>query len=141
MPEGKGPEALGPSESLGRGVFSSKQAARSRRSGVPKRVFLERKGRTEISVDRLDFASGRSAGEIARGVAEERGQSFYGWAVIAAEDACRSGRSVRASPTAENPRHADILLPALAGEDYEEQIRHAQELADDSHWREAAEHD
>lgn len=141
MSESKEPDALAPTENLGRSVFSSKHAARASRSGVPKRVFLEHKGRTEISVDRLDIVSDRSASKIARMSARRRRQNFYGWATIAAKSACRSGRSVRASPTPENFRHADIILPALAGEDYEEQIRHAQELADDSHWRDATEHD
>ena len=125
------------SETLGRGVFSSRHAGRARRSGVPKHVFLERKGVTEISLDRLDLMSGEKANEMGHAAADRRSASFYGWAVLIAEVACRSNRRVKASPTAENPYHADIVLPASAGEDYEEQLRHAQELADDSRWREA----
>ena len=125
------------SEALGRGVFSSKYASRARRSGIPKRVFLEREGVTEISVDRLDLMSGEKAHEMARAAADKRSANFYGWAVLITEIACRSNRRVKASPTAENPYHADIVLPASAGEDYEEQVRHAQELADESRWREA----
>ena len=127
-------DSLALSENLGRGVFSRKYATRASRSGIPKRVFLERRGVTEISVDRLDLLSEESASEIIRMVAERRGLNFYGWAVLVAESACRSGRRVRASPTGENPRHADIILPDPAGEDYEDQVRHAQELADDSRW-------
>lgn len=141
---GKEPISLDLSENLGRGVFSSKDAARARRAGIPKRVFVH-KGMTEISVDRLDLMSEEEAINIARMVAERRGRdgskrSFYGWAVLVAENACRSGRCVRASPIEDNPYHADITLPALAGEDDEEHIRHAQELADDSHWREPSPH-
>ena len=75
--------------------------------------------------------------ETARAVADNRGRNFYGWAVLVTERACRSGRRVRASPIAENPYHADIILPDSAGEDYEEQVRHAQELADDSRWQQS----
>lgn len=130
-------EAPALSESLGRGVFSSNDASRAGRSGVPKRVFLERRGTTEISVDRLDLMSKVEAVETARAVADNRGRNFYGWAVLVTERACRSGRRVRASPIAENPYHADIILPDSAGEDYEEQVRHAQELADDSRWQQS----
>lgn len=131
----KKPAPIALSESLGRGVFSSKYADRANRSGVPKRVFLEHAGVTEISVDRLDHMSEETASEVARVVAEKRRSTFYGWAVLVAESACRSDRRVKASPNAENPCHADIILPALAGEDYAEQVWHAQELADASRWR------
>lgn len=131
-------EDPGMSESLGRGVFSRRSASRARRSSaIPKRVFLERKGVTEISVDRLDLMSEVEAVEMARAVADNRDAKFYGWAVLVTERACRSSRRVRASPTAENPYHADIVLPDSVGEDYEEQVRHAQELADDSRWQES----
>lgn len=43
-------------ETLGRGVFSSKQARQAKNGIVPRRVFLERHGEVSISVDRLDFA-------------------------------------------------------------------------------------
>ena len=128
----------GMSESLGRGVFSRRNASRARRSSrIPKRVFLERKGVTEISVDRLDLMPEVKAVEMARAVADNRDANFYGWAVLITERACRSSRRVKASPTAGNPYHADIILPDSAVEDYEEQVRHAQELADDSRWKES----
>lgn len=81
--------------------------------------------------------SAEKANETARAAANKRGANFYGWAVLITEIACQSNRRVMASPTAENPYHADIVLPASAGEDYEEQVRHAQELADESRWWEA----
>ena len=81
--------------------------------------------------------SGEKANEMARAAADKRSANFYGWAVLITEIACGSNRRVKASPTAESPYHADIVLPASAGEDYEEQVRHAQELADESRWREA----
>ena len=68
--------------------------------------------------------------------AASRGATFYGWAVVSAQKAAAGGRRVKASPKLDNPYHADIVLPDLAREDREEQIRHAQELADSSGWRE-----
>lgn len=47
-----------------------------------------------------------------------------------------NGREAVASPIADNPHHADIVLPQVAAEDREEQKRHAQDLADASIWRE-----
>lgn len=121
-------------EELGRHVMSSGQARRARRS-VPHHVFLERPGTAEISVDRLTTVQPDEALANAEGLAAQRGRTFYGWAVLSAEAACRSGRHVRASPTKGNAAHADIVLPDLAAEKRDEQIRHARELADESHWR------
>ena len=93
---------------------------------------------TEISVDRLDLAPPAEAAAAALRIANERGPtvSFYGWAVVIAQEAGADGRQVRASAKPDNPYHADIVLPDLAAEDREEQKRHAQELADSSSWRE-----
>ena len=127
---------IAPAEHLGRGVFSSRNRDRSRRGKTPHHVFLVRQGETEISVDRLDRASATVAVEIAEQVAANRNASFHGWAVIVAELAGANGRRAIATPRPGNPYHADIVLPALAAEDREEQKRHAQELADGSTWRE-----
>ena len=123
-------------ENLGRGVFSSRNRDRARRARVPHHVFLEREGRTTISVDRLDLAPLAEAAATALRVAHDRGATFYGWAVVTARKAGADGRHVRASAQPDNPYHADIVLPDLAAEDREEQKRHAQELADVSSWRE-----
>lgn len=123
-------------ENLGRGVFSSKYRRRARRTRVPYHVFLEREGKTTISVDRLDLAPPAEAAATAVRVANDRGAKFYGWAVVTAQQAGASGRHVRASAQPDNPYHADIVLPDLAADDREEQQRHAQELADGSSWRE-----
>ncbi len=122
-----------PAEELGRGIFSSTTAKRSR-TAVPKSVFLERKGNTRISVDRLSLATGNLAIDVAEGVASQRNRTFYGWAVISAGGASLDSRRVEASPLTENPIHADIVLPDEAI-DREEQIMHAQLLADLSSWR------
>ena len=44
-----------PTEVLGRGIFSSNTAMRSR-TAIPKNVFLEWEGKTRIAVDRLSLA-------------------------------------------------------------------------------------
>ncbi len=127
-------------ETLGRGVFSSKQARQAKNGAVPRRVFLERHGEVSISVDRLDFAEPEEMAtlgdKVAVGRSVDRTVSFYGWAVIVAEDAGSSERRVVYTPQPDNPYHTDIILPDSAAEDRDEQTRHAQELADASRWRE-----
>ena len=76
--------------------------------------------------------------EIADRVAANRSATFYGWAVVIEERARVNERGTVASPKADNPFHADIVLPVSAAEDREEQKRHAQELADASNWKERA---
>ena len=122
------------SEELERHVMSSGQARRAKRS-VPHHVFLERAGQAEVSVDRLTTMDPNKATANADGLAARRSRTFYGWAVVSAEAAARSGRHIRASPAKENTAHADIVLPDLAVEKRDEQIRHARELADESTWR------
>ena len=130
------PNNIAPEEDLGRSVFSSRDAKRARRSRVSLNAFLEKEGQTDISVDRLSIAPEAEAIAIADNVAAERNRTFYGWAVVTAEEARRSEREAIASPLKNNPYHADICLPELTAEDREEQKRHAQELADISRWRE-----
>ena len=126
-------DAVHPNEELGRGIFSSKTARRSR-TAIPKNVSLERKGITRLSVDRLSLAPAIKAIQIAEAVAIKRERNFYGWAIISAESASLEGRRVEASPVKDNQFHADIVLPPEA-KDREEQIMHAQLLADASSWR------
>ena len=133
----KVPEDIAPEEELGRGVFSSKNANRAKRSRVPHHVFLTRPGEINISVNRLSVAPPNEALRIADRVAGRRDATFYGWAFVNAERAGINARQVVSSPLpGSNPYHADIVLPKLVAEDREEQKRHAQELADASRWRE-----
>ena len=128
---------------LGRGVFLDRLARRAERTGtVPRKVFLEREGVVDISVDRLDFLEPEEAAKLSDKVAEGRhlpnGRrlKFHGWAVISAEKARLSHRKVIASPILNsNPYHADIRLPDPVVNKLDEQIRHAHELADESTWR------
>ena len=122
-------------EELGRRVYSSRSAQRASRSRVPFREFLEKPGVTDLSVDRLSAAPPNKVAAIADRDGVARDAVFYGWAVLTVAQAARDGRTAIASPLPNNPYHADIRLPTLAGEDREEQKRHAQELADVSGWR------
>ena len=130
------PDNIASEESLGRGVFSSRDSKRASRRRVPYRVFLERDGVIKISVDRLDFEPPNKMAVVADKVAAARRRTFYGWAVLAAKQACEEERRLIADPQLDNPYHANIVLPDFAGEDREEQVRHAQQLADNSRWRE-----
>ena len=121
-------------EELGRGIFSSRQARRAHRS-ISKNVFLEREKIVEVSVDRLSLASLEEAVSISTSVAIGRNRTFYGWAVLTVASACENNRNVLASPQVDNRYHADIVLPLTTAEDREEQIMHAQQLADASYWR------
>ena len=107
---------------------------------MPRRVFLEGWGKVTLSVDRLDFAEPEEMAalgdKVAVGRSVNRTVTFYGWAVIDAEDAGSSERRVVYTPRPDNPYHTDIILPDSAAEDRDEQISHAQELADASLWRE-----
>lgn len=134
------PQSISSDEALGRGVFSKGQARRAKNGIVPRHAFLEACGKVELSVDRLDFAEPEEMAElgdkVAVGRSVDRTVTFYGWAVIAAEDAESNGRQVVYTPQPGNPYHTDIILPDSTAEDRDEQISHAQELADASLWRE-----
>ncbi len=108
---------------------------------MPLRAFLEAWGKVTLSVDRLDFAEPEEMATLGDSVAASRSSvdrkvTFYGWAVIAAKDAENNGRQVVYTPQPDNPYHTDIILPDSTAEDRDEQISHAQELADASLWRE-----
>lgn len=127
---------IAPAEELGRSVFHTQDAKRARRGRIPKSVFLIPKGKTEVSVDRLTVAPKHEAVPIAETRAAARSRKFQGWVVVTAENAAANGRRVEATPQLDNPYHADIILPDAVTEDRKKQIRHAQELADASIWRE-----
>ena len=130
-------ESIGADEELGRSVSSRRNAGRARRSRLPYHEFLPRPGVAEISVDRLSVAPPDQSTSIADIRDAARGRTFYGWAVVAAEAAGENGRKVVASPIPDiNPYHANIVLPEIAAEDRNEQVRHAQQLRDASYWRE-----
>ena len=131
------PTSIAAWEELGRGVYSKSQAGRCRRSNVPAKVFLERVGEIDISVDRLTFAPRDEAFTIAKERDSQRDEEFQGWAVITAMAAASEGRTVAACPIdGENLYHANIVLPSKTATCRELQKQHALELANSSIWRE-----
>lgn len=127
---------IAPDEELGHSVFYTQDAKRARRGRTPKSVFLIQEGKTKISVDRLTGASEDEAVSLAEARAAARGRKFHGWAVVTAENAATRGRRIEATPQLDNPYHADIILPDAVTENRKKQMRHAQQLADASIWRE-----
>ena len=128
------PKVIDTTESLGRGIFDSKKARQAQSGKVPPRVFRERTGVRELSMDRVSFGH---LGEIAEAHdAERTTQQFHGWAELSARDATKHGRTVIAKPVLPtNPYHAEIVLPDVAvAEAGEEQDQHALSLAMASRW-------
>lgn len=129
------PKDVSDTEVLGRAVFDQSKAERARKDGtIPPRVFLERIGVWEISVDRLSFGG---LGDIAAEHDRARGRMCHGWASVTASNARKSERKVMSDPTDQSPYHALIVLPDL-GEDDDDpgttQREHAVELALAASW-------
>jgi hypothetical protein len=129
-------EYIGAEESLGRRVFSGKHAARARRGRVVPHVFMAKS--TLISVDWLSAAPPDEIEKLAQEASKNRSGPFRGWAVITCSRGRDAGRQVVHSPRDDNPYHVDIRLPALADDNHDEQLRHAQELAAAAGWRNPA---
>ena len=121
------PMEIAPDEELGRRIRSSKHLS------LPKHLFMPPPG-TRLSVDRLSIACDNDAMQELIQLAEkqctESERKFYGWAVLTASEAGQDKRTVVASPQADNPYHADIVLPEKVADDQIAINRHAQELAD-----------
>ena len=101
-------------------------------------IFLEREDAESISVDRMDHAPTQelAAWSRQRGLDRNPPQEFQGWAVLTVEHACHSGRTVAATPTPENPCHADIFLNVSGDERRRKQKQHANEMAAHARWME-----
>jgi hypothetical protein len=128
------PQTIDAVEEIGRGIFDLKKARQACAGKIHPRVFREKDGFRELSVDRLSFG-GHS--EVSAAHDNEReGQSFYGWAALSANDACRNGRTIRAAPIVlTNPYHAEIVLPESSEIDFvDEQDQHALSLAMLARW-------
>lgn len=134
------PSHVDPAEDLGRSVFSRSRSNRARRGQIDMDIFLEREDATSISVDRMVHAPIQELAEWSRDRGRNRNppRTFYGWAVLTAENAGRSGRTVVATPLPENPCHADIFLNVSEDERRRQQKQHANELAAHAKWAEVA---
>jgi hypothetical protein len=127
------PDVVGNDETLGRAVFDSQKARRAARDGaIHPKIFREKDGIRELSVDRLSFGNHL---QIANSHDEQRQQKCLGWATVSAHIATRSGRSVFSDPIKPaNPHHAVILLPDLGEDPRDVQQEHAVELATAAQW-------
>jgi hypothetical protein len=127
------PEIADP-EALGRAVFDGKKARRAARDGqIAPRVFEEKAGVRELSVDRLSFGD---HDQIAHVQDEERGQPCLGWAWITAEHARKGNRKVLPDPVLPHkPYHANIILPEAPEDEFLAlQKEHATEMAMAAKW-------
>ena len=124
------------SEKIGRRVFDSndvKNATRAERPRVNRSVFKPPSGKNKLSTDRLDHASYQDMKGIVERT-DNRSDRFKGWVFLVVEDVSKDGRNVTCSPTTENPYHADIELPSPVADSKEDEIDHAQALADIAKW-------
>ena len=100
------PDYINQSEILGRRVFHSRDARRAANGVYSQRLLQPRRGEN-LSVDRLDGAELADLAAIAR---QQDGRILQGWIAITAQDAADCGHPAAAAPTAENPRHAELLF-------------------------------
>ena len=141
------PGRVDATEPLARSVHSSKSFKKGRSQGEPGRVLAsafdppkdaEAPGQQlrEVSTDRCQYLAQDKAVELAKDRADKRGMGFHGWAIIAADDARKSGRDVVPSRARDqdNPAHADIVLPADTTNEDEIRNPHLLELARHSYW-------
>ena len=131
------PKNINDDDLLGRAVFSSKPAKRASRGNIDFNFFFHEKSNS-LSVDRFGFCHKKELTDIQdknarlRSLKELIRRSFYGWANVKAKIACRNRRTVQATPTEDNPYHADIYL--LEGIERDEKIAQAKELASNAEW-------
>ena len=128
------------SETIGRRVFSHRNARRARNGRIVPEVFLESLEAESISVDRTDLAKTIVLAAIAQQAGQNRTpqKRFYGWGTIQVGAAASNGRSVRATPDGNNPYHADIYLNLPCDQELRDmQKQHANELAALAKWLDA----
>lgn len=125
---------VGLDEPLGRGIFSQRIKKQAIRKIIRPEIF-ESKNSTQISVDRLDWATSVEMAKIAKANRSDD-KPFYGWAVVSAEVASMNNREVKATSQESNPYHADIILPSSAEQEKEELMLHLTDLAGSATWRE-----
>ncbi len=115
-------------EVIGRGVFDRAKA----KHPISPRVFRERLGVRELSVDRLCTAD-RS--RLARLHAEARpGQAFHGWATLTVTQANSAGCAVVEDALPMNRWHALILISPEIADDVDRQNQLALALASMAAW-------
>src|SRR5882672_7876007 len=121
-------------EEVGRAVWDSKKARNAASGNIHPRIFREKDGVKDLSVDRVGH--GALIDQAKLHDTERSGQTFQGWAVLSVQAASNMGRSVIPDPIEpDNPYHALIVLPdAEKLEFIEAQQQHALNLAMAAHW-------
>lgn len=130
-----------PSERLWRSVFRDRQARAvklKRSNHFGKQVFVEESPGAGISVDRFDHVSlAFAAAEGDRKAQSVKGaRGVLGWATITGETACGMDRKVQHTPTEGYIYHADIFLPEVDQDGWEDHEAHAIDLLVHSEWME-----
>src|SRR5262249_7391961 len=127
---------LSDSEDLGRAVFDGTKAAAAVRGKIVPRIFQERLGVQELSVDRLSIVNHSYASSIQ---SKLRSRTCLGWAVVSVEKATSNRRLVKIDPIPPDQlHHANIVLPNVSTEEqFDEQKQHALELAMLARWEPA----
>ena len=91
----------------------------------------------------MDFATRQEMAmlAVARGQTRDpAGKTFYGWAILSADDAASNGKTVEATPIESNPYHADIRLNLPDNSHRRElQKQHSVDLAARAKWEKAPE--
>ena len=100
------PGDIDPLELLGRRIFQSRDARRAA-NGIYSPRLLQPRLHENLSIDRLDGANLAELAAIAR---QQDGRILQGWITISASDAADCGHPAVATPTVENPRHAELLF-------------------------------
>ena len=129
------PERIEDAEDLRRAIFDSEKAKKAARKGTfHPRVFIERDGEKELSVDRLSFGDLEVIATIQD---KERGRRCLGWAAVSAASARKNGRAAVSDRLDSNPYHALVILPeAPTTEEFvAAQREHGLELALAAQWR------
>lgn len=117
-------------EKIGRRIYNDRDFRRLQKGQPVPRLFKEKDGVSELSVDRLSHDSIRAVAEVASKGSASRGGIFWGWAALSVSEAQNSGRIVLETPFLDNPYHADIVIPLRGGDDDRDiQFAHANQLA------------
>lgn len=133
------PTLIAPDEPLARSVSGSKFRGRIAFDVFTPSRNIERTGeyRRDLSVDRFAYLDMDTAVRLGECRANQRcpPRTFFGWAILSTEAACKDGREVVSSRTDENPAHADILLPEDTTTDKKKRNKQATLLAQLSEWK------
>jgi hypothetical protein len=130
------PDEIQGDENIGRAVFDTDKAKQAVKGKIPPRVFQEKSGVRELSVDRLNYIDLAAAAAIQKGL---RDKDCQGWAVLGVGAVCENGRQLIADPVLPNrEHHAFILLPEMSDDQaFVQQKTHALELAMKAQWQAA----